>query len=385
MRLLNRKTIELQEYFDSRIPPYAIFSHRWENDEVSYQDLLAARTGKRGYAKIKGCCDAIATYTGSLEWVWIDTCCIDKRSSAELSEAINSMFRWYQKADICYAYLSDVPYSRRWLSFRRSNWFTRGWTLQELLAPPAVRFFDDQWHVIGEKTNLASEIETITKIPVKALLKNFEGPGNLDSFSIAERMSWAAARDTSRAEDIAYCLMGIFDINMPLLYGEGVKAFWRLQEEIMKVSVDETIFAWNLADRELGTEQTSLLAPHPSCFARSSDVVAAWTQWQNGFHETRLPYMMRNRGLQISARLWRFPNQHEMVLVLNCHRTSHRWRPLVLRLLQLGQDYHRLSCEELTTDQEEYLCGSEQPSINTLHISRKQLMLQPGREHETGY
>ena len=213
---------------------------------MSFQDLLAGRTEKQGYAKIKGSCDAIATHTAHLEWVWIDTCCTDKSSTAELSEAINSMFRWYQQADICYAYLSDVPCSQSWLlAFRRSTWFTRGWTLQELLAPSVVRFFDDQWHAIGDKSDLAGEIEAITRIPERAVLANFEGLENVHSFSIALRMSWAAARDTSRVEDIAYCLMGIFGINMPLLYGEGEKSFLRLQEEIMKVSNDETIFAWN--------------------------------------------------------------------------------------------------------------------------------------------
>ena len=171
-------------------------------------------------------------------------CCIDKTSSAELSEAINSMFSWYQNAAICYAYLSDVPKCADVLTvdsmFSRSRWFTRGWTLQELIAPNNLTFFSMDWHPFGTKVELSSRVSSITGIE-----RTFLSGKDLESASTAKRMSWAASRKTSRVEDIAYCLLGIFDINMPLIYGEGKKAFRRLQEEIMKSrSEDHSLFAW---------------------------------------------------------------------------------------------------------------------------------------------
>ncbi|KAF2166495.1 hypothetical protein M409DRAFT_36723, partial [Zasmidium cellare ATCC 36951] len=182
----------------------------------------------------------------SIDYIWIDTCCIDKASSAELSEAINSMFRWYEKAAVCYAYMSDVlkppdgvdGASRQ--PFEQSRWFTRGWTLQELIAPSKVMFYDCHWNCLGEKSALADSIYKITNIPLSILRQNQP----LNDASIAMRMSWAAKRQTTRIEDEAYCLLGIFDVNMPMLYGEGSKAFSRLQYEILQSSDDQTIFAW---------------------------------------------------------------------------------------------------------------------------------------------
>lgn len=171
-------------------------------------------------------------------------CCIDKTSSAELSEAINSMFSWYQNAAVCYAYLSDVPkstdVSAAESSFSKSRWFTRGWTLQELIAPCNLVFFSMDWHTLGTKIELSSRISSITGIERK-----FLSGKSLELASAAKIMSWAALRKTSRVEDIAYCLLGLFDINMPLIYGEGKKAFRRLQEEIMTSrSEDHSLFAW---------------------------------------------------------------------------------------------------------------------------------------------
>ena len=163
-----------------------------------------------------------------------DLCCIDKTSSAELSEAINSMYRWYQESGVCYAYLADVPPN----AFSKSRWFTRGWTLQELIAPSTVIFLDQKWQEIGTKSSLQRVISEITGIPTDILLG-----GDLEDASIAQRMSWASKRETTRVEDAAYCLMGIFSIHMPMLYGEGERAFIRLQEEIMRVSDDHSLFA----------------------------------------------------------------------------------------------------------------------------------------------
>jgi hypothetical protein len=152
------------------------------------------------------------------------------------------MYRYYEKAAICYAYLADVPsdenvtYHRS--AFCKSRWFTRGWTLQELIAPSKVDFYSKDWVKLGSKNSLFLEVSRITKMRYQVFL------GHIQDFSVASKMSWAAHRKTTRVEDMAYCLLGIFGINMPLLYGEGKKAFLRLQEEIMKVSEDQSLFAW---------------------------------------------------------------------------------------------------------------------------------------------
>ncbi len=178
------------------------------------------------------------------QYLWIDSCCIDKTSSSELSEAINSMYQWYARADVCYAFLADVPAEedrrKKDSKFRQSRWFTRGWTLQELIAPANVLFLCDDWTFIGSKHSLASLITEITNISYNALLR----VEPLKEFCVAERLSWAARRQTTRVEDRAYSLLGIFAINMPTLYGEGDGAFRRLQEEIMRRIPDQSLFAW---------------------------------------------------------------------------------------------------------------------------------------------
>jgi len=196
---------------------------------------------REGFQKIVRCC-AKAKSEGH-RYVWIDTCCIDKSSSSELSEAINSMFRWYRDPDICYYYLDDVRSSQdpagTASEFRASLWFTRGWTLQELLAPYEVAFVGRDWQEIGTKKSMSSVVSSVTKFDERTLRDC-----TWSHASIACKMSWASSRSTTRVEDRAYCLMGLFDVNMPLIYGEGQKAFYRLQLEIMKSSEDQSIFAW---------------------------------------------------------------------------------------------------------------------------------------------
>ena len=224
-----------------RFPPYAILSHTWERGEVSFDDLPREHAKQmQGYGKITNCC-ALALSDG-FEYVWIDTCCIDKRSSAELSEAINSMYAWYQNAQKCYVFLADVPTGEDCCeedsTFRKSRWFTRGWTLQELLAPSTVEFYGQDWHEIGTRFVLKDVLTEITGIDHDILLD-----GKFETASIAKKMSWASKRTTTRVEDIAYCLLGIFGVNMPTLYGEGRHAFTRLQHVIIQTSNDHSIFA----------------------------------------------------------------------------------------------------------------------------------------------
>jgi hypothetical protein len=247
MRLLERKPngeLVLREFIGSNLPAYAILSHTWgaDGEEVSYQDMEAGKSKvKTGYGKIQFCARQ-ATADG-LRYFWVDTCCIDKKNAVELSEAINSMFRWYQKAARCYVYLPDVSVPdhvgndhRSRLSwepaFRQSRWFTRGWTLQELIASTTVEFFTLEGKRFGSKLSLGSLIHEITGIAEKALTG-----GALSDFSVEERMSWAAQRNTKLEEDEFYSLLGIFDISMSPIYGEGrAKASRRVYEEIEKSS-----------------------------------------------------------------------------------------------------------------------------------------------------
>ncbi|KAK0627924.1 heterokaryon incompatibility protein-domain-containing protein [Immersiella caudata] len=282
MRLLHADTLEPREFLDDHTPPYAILSHTWGDDaeELTLQDILAGEPYKPGIGieKLHGT-RALAKAQG-LDWVWIDTCCIDKTNLVELSEAINSMCRWYQQAAVCYAYLWDVPggiNAHSSQEFRNSRWFRRGWTLQELIAPRRVVFYSTDWTRLGTKAQIASVIEDITRIPYAFL----RGIADVRSASIAQRMSWAAKRETKRKEDTAYCLLGLFGITMPMIYGEGgEQAFFRLQEQIMKTTRDQSILAWGLVPIPSGndppprpSQSLGFLAANPSEFANSGDIV----------------------------------------------------------------------------------------------------------------
>ncbi|KAH8817020.1 heterokaryon incompatibility protein-domain-containing protein [Xylogone sp. PMI_703] len=247
MRLLNSSTHKFKEFMaDNAIPPYAILSHTWGDDEISFEDWyslsLPEIESKEGFEKLKYCLDQASL--DKIEWLWIDTCCIDKRSSAELSEAINTMFRWYQNAHVGYVYLvdftSDVNQSTIKEQLHRCRWFTRGWCLQELIAPKNLIFYSKDWRPLGTKFELCELISSITSID-----KTFLLGGDLETASVAKKMSWAARRETTRIEDTAYCLLGIFGVHMPLIYGEGKNAFHRLQAAILEAfPYDHTLFAW---------------------------------------------------------------------------------------------------------------------------------------------
>ncbi|KAH0526549.1 hypothetical protein TsFJ059_009852 [Trichoderma semiorbis] len=259
MRLLKTDTLEFRDFDYGNIPQYAILSHRWGSEELTLQEMEAGVTNKQGYKKVQQFCSRAKA--DGFDYGWVDTCCINKTSSAELSEAINSMYLWYYQAERCYAYLVDVPSKS---NIEDSEWFARGWTLQELVAPSEVYFVDEHWNDLGTKRDLQQVVSKCTGIPINIL----SGDDDLETASIAQRMSWAANRKTQRLEDRAYSLMGIFGINMPLLYGEGERAFIRLQEEIMKVSDDHTIFAWGSSDSRGG-----ILATSPEAFKNSKNII----------------------------------------------------------------------------------------------------------------
>ncbi|KAF9774866.1 hypothetical protein IL306_007110 [Fusarium sp. DS 682] len=312
MRLLNVSTRRLESFFnDEEIPNYAILSHRWGPDEITFQDITQRQlldfefSHRQSFCKIWQCCDR--AYRDRYAYVWIDTCCIDKSSSAELSEAINSMFKWYQQSDVCYVYLDDfnISWTNKYAlintceraaildeeetSFYESLWFTRGWTLQELIAPRNVDFFDMSWIRFGSRdsqllrricnrTGIWSSLfqEPRCACPRGQLIPPCrEGvctkcrgldtlPQTLDSFAVAIKMSWAASRVTTRKEDAAYCLLGLFNLNMPMLYGEGNKAFLRLQEAIVRQSKDQSVLLWR------GMPWVAPQGFAPGCLAPSS-------------------------------------------------------------------------------------------------------------------
>ncbi|KAI8992940.1 heterokaryon incompatibility protein-domain-containing protein [Trametes punicea] len=258
MRLLHTRTLQFELINDPRNIPYAILSHVWtKKDHLSppeqsfrelqeiqndYKDGPVPLDEPRLCPKIRDLCRT--AQADGYEFAWLDTACIDKSSSAELQEAINSMYQWYSNANVCYAYLADVschssPEKLR-DEFRQSNWFRRGWTLQELIAPHTVIFLSAEWAVIGTKQRFAAEIEAVTNIDKDILTHQ----RTLETVSVAKRMSWASRRKTTRIEDEAYSLMGIFGVHMPTVYGVGALAFFRLQEEIYRQIPDDSIFAW---------------------------------------------------------------------------------------------------------------------------------------------
>jgi hypothetical protein len=348
MRLLNAKTLILREFFDTEMPTYVILSHRWEEEEVSYLDYSTNQNREgSGYNKIIRFCSLSADR--GYEWVWVDTCCIDKRSSAELSEAINAMYKWYERAAVCIVYLSDVNGMD---DFDQSKWFTRGWTLQELLAPRSLEFFNQAWVPLSTRDDLSMPISELTGIDAGTLRTPFRRRGERDrqfviqSASVAKKMSWASRRRTSRAEDIAYCLLGLFHINMPLLYGEGaVAAFQRLQREILVTSDDESIFAW-MTPRDL-PYGGGILADSPRHF-QGSNMIRRLDQSDHAHQALgrRKPYQITNKGLRMEVHLMKrpgLPSESDYSIPINCKmgRLLETEYPLLLEI-RLNDSRHVL-------------------------------------------
>ena len=347
MRLLETSTLKLVEFNPDEIPSYAILSHTWGKEEITLSEFHDQQARKKaGFRKITHFCAKAGEY--GFSYGWVDTCCIDKSNSEELSEAINSMFNWYARAQICFAYLSDVATSTpgEWdnmdfvtSTFGRSRWFTRGWTLQELLASKNLTFMDQNWNEIGTKDKLVEALTTVTRIRPRHLV----APSSLDEVystatSIAEKMSWASERKTTRPEDIAYCLLGLFGVNMTLLYGEGGgRAFLRLQMTLIAVSADESIFAWSPAP-----DHTSflggLLAPSVASFRNCGGI-------QTYIFDTgREPYTMTNRGLRmegflIPCSMTQVGRYKRFLLPLNCTNGPPDWLQLNIYVLRYEDNF----------------------------------------------
>lgn len=332
MWLLDTSTLKLHQVIGTDVPSYAILSHTWGEEEVAFhemQELNDHTRQKKGFEKIRRFCDLASGL--QYQYAWVDTACIDKRSSAELSEAINSMFKWYSDSSLCMIYLADVDrvhtydhLEGRRKAFEKSRWFDRGWTMQELVASKSRVFFANDWseigsHDIGE--DIIDICARITGISASALRHQ----RNLDKFCVAERMSWAARRVTTRPEDGAYSLIGIFGVSLSVIYGEGLdRAFRRLQDEIMKTSFDQTLFVWRSRRKSSG-----LLAQKPADFADTPEL----GRW----HPSVIaPFSMTNVGISITPRLYtrgvRVPDDMIQV-VLQCDaKTEEGWMLLLIRL-----------------------------------------------------
>ena len=319
MWLINCRTLILEEITSHKEAKYAILSHTWEKgEEVQHSEFRnQAAKAKRGWQKIEKVCQ-LALDDGC-DFAWVDTCCIDETSSAELTEAINSMFPWYHGSEICYTYLADYNASDHNERLSESRWFTRGWTLQELVAPAQVRFYDLSWKSIGTKDSLSERLSVITGVGPEVLVtsKHRYLDEILAQVPIAKRMSWAAKRKTTRIEDMAYCLLGIFGINLPLLYGEGERSFMRLQEEIVKNSNDLSIFAWSSPQDETPTELNrycGVFAQHPRDFQASDQLSMV--------NDTMFipDFTMTNKGLKIHTLLQYDRSEDLHVLEINCQR-----------------------------------------------------------------
>ncbi|KAK4226562.1 heterokaryon incompatibility protein-domain-containing protein [Podospora fimiseda] len=356
MWLLDTKTLKLCPVSDPEKEKYAILSHTWDDTgEVTFQDMLniEAASARPGFRKVKTTCN-IAKSRG-LKYAWIDTCCIDKTSSAELSEAINSMFRWYKHSQVCWVYLSDfepVPDKLRARDrkrvvaerLRKCRWFTRGWTLQELIAPIKIEFFDLEWRFVGARDDLEGVLSSITNID-ESILRDSSG---LNLIPAGRKMAWAAGRQTTRQEDRAYSLLGIFGIEMPLLYGEGPKAFYRLQKQIASENNDLSLFAWQRKSVK-GTENSAARDELSGIFANSPDDFRLCSTLKK--HVDRFPssqeFTITNKGLRMQNHLYCLDefNRTEFLLSLDCveysSRTEYVIQWLAIRLKKVGNTYLR--------------------------------------------
>ena len=321
--------------------PYIILSHVWMANEIEYenmenfQKICVSPFYEKSATKIVGACQKVLVYDkGEVVHLWMDTVCINKKDPAEVSASINSMYRWYKGAKACFAYLDDFPTDGVEI-FTQSRWFDRGWTLQELVAPKNVVFYDKHWKEIGSKETLHKQLEKRTKINTRTLLE----PGAVNHASISERMSWYAGRKVTVPEDTAYCLLGLFGVTMPLLYGEGQeRAFHRLQEEIMRYSDDHSLFAWKSNTKQ--AKVTGLLAASPQWFHATGH----YTHRQD--LENQKPYQMTNKGISISLRIFQYQGQH--IASIDCPDGDHTVLGVYLKRVSRNiEQYERIRTNEL--------------------------------------
>ncbi|KAL8746672.1 MAG: hypothetical protein Q9190_001326 [Brigantiaea leucoxantha] len=334
MWLINCRTFELEEVLDHKDQTYAVLSHTWHKGEEvqhsEFQNRRAIRSPR--WQKIEKTCQ-LALDDG-YSFAWVDTCCIDKKNAAELTEAINSMFSWYNGSEVCYVYLADYDASDPTAELGDSRWFRRGWTLQELIAPARVHFFDRSWKPVGTKDSLSEQLALITGIGHEILTSEHRClQESLDQVPIARRMSWAANRETTRNEDTAYCLVGLFGVNLPFLYGEGERAFIRLQEEIIKNSNDLSLLAWlyqtdrTTADRD---SYCGVFARHPRDF-HASDKLALIDDLKF------MPeFTISNKGLKMCTELHYDYSQGLHILELNCFDVTSPQKKLGIFLKHQG-------------------------------------------------
>lgn len=348
----------------------------------------------RQSVKIMGACRKAVEL--KLEWLWIDSVCMDKDSDAETTKSLNSMFEWYSNAEICLTYLWDVDLSARNLrSFescerrgQKSVWFTRGWTLQELLAPKNMKFYDKAWTLIGNRQTLLNDLYIATNIDKKYLR---DGTAFREA-SVATRMSWMAGRDTTMPEDIAYSMLGILDVNMDPLYGEGTKAFMRLQRKLIDDSIDESVFAWTTCPNGLQCylrkeawqpDSWGLLAPSPDCFRDSRDVILPpeehieprlgdgyrWAQQGVMFDVPQKP------GTDVTN--WLGLPRKEIKFALNCWKDNGgKQETIIISLVKSGNAYKRVRCHELDTKAGVKPSNNRSFGIEQI-ITRPLMVLQP--------
>ncbi|KAF1922424.1 uncharacterized protein M421DRAFT_426928 [Didymella exigua CBS 183.55] len=283
------------------------------------------------------------------------------------------MFRWYRSAAVCYTYLNDVTFEsasdkmftsdRPDRRGRPSEWFERGWTLQELLAPQNMQFYDKRWKFMGTRNELAMVVGKVAGISPEYL----NGRQNLNEASCATKMSWMAGRVTQRVEDIAYSLIGLFDVYLEPTYGEGIKAFVRLQEAIIEEfgRFDESLFAWERPKDSIlrcyrnqphahhfEHNKWGLLAPSPDCFKSSYDVFIqknlVTMRPEGGFRKSHQGLFFSVPSKDVYHRLG--GSRNEISLPLNCWRIGSSGFPetIVLKLARIaGGEIFRTQCGHL--------------------------------------
>ncbi|ETS80699.1 hypothetical protein PFICI_08228 [Pestalotiopsis fici W106-1] len=377
MWLLDTSNYSLVEIFRPEDFQYAILSHTWNSgNEVSFQDLrnLDRARQRSGWTKIERTCKLAAQQ--NIKFAWVDTCCIDKTNNTELAEAINSMFEWYKLATICYVYLEDLPsssvgpeskFAQRQMAkdLVRCKWFGRGWTLQELIAPSSAEFFDRDWILRGNKKSLQHQLSQITDIEL-GVLANSE---DLSSIPVARKMAWAAKRKTTRIEDIAYSLLGIFNVNMPLIYGEGMRAFLRLQEAIAQSTYDLSLFAWSDDEENPQTpEYNGIFAQTPMQFSRCGTLLNI----ESPALLAGQSFNLTNRGVEFETYLRRDTSEGDFEMCLFCAPgPRNRRKYIYIRLVKTVTGYVRHRTQKLFYLSEDSLAWNDwDPHLVSVRVPR---------------